>query len=219
MYETEKPRERLFLNGSSALSNEELLAIIIKTGTKNKSCKELATIILKEFNGIENLKNATISKLSNINGIGKVKAIEILASLELGKRVYNYKNKNIVLNNTKLIYETFKDEFLKEKQEKFYAIYLDSKNKLINYKMLFKGTSNASTVHPREIFKGAFEASAVGLIVIHNHPSGDATPSEPDIDITNRLIQISGLMGFRFLDHIIFGENTFYSFYEQSKIK
>ena len=214
----ERPRERAIKYGVESLSNEELLSIILKTGTKNCNVKNLSSKILSSINDIQDLRNITISNLTKINGIGKVKAIELLASLELGKRVY-YLNKkdNIKLNNSKKIYDYFKDIFINENQENFYAIYLDSKSKLISYKLLFKGTLNSSCVHPREVFKYAVLESAASIIVIHNHPSGDPTPSREDEELTNALFQVGSTMAIPVVDHIVFGNNEYFSFYEYFK--
>ena len=211
----ERPRERLIKYGVENLSNEELLSIIIKAGTKDYSVKAISQILLNEIKDIKNLKDITLNKLTNIKGIGKVKAIELLASIELGKRVFEEEKKTqIKLNNSSLIYEYFKDKLKNEKQENFYAIYLDSKSNLISYKLLFKGTLNSSCVHPREIFKYAHLESAYSIIVIHNHPSGDPTPSKEDEKTTKSLIEIGKLMSIPVVDHIIFGKNKYFSFYE-----
>ena len=155
-----------------------------------------------------------------IDGIGSVKAIEILASLELGKRVYYKKEKlDIKLNTTTKIYNYFKDLFIDEKQENFYAIYLNSKSKLISYRLLFKGTINSSSVHPREVFKYAFLESAYSIIVIHNHPSGDSSPSKEDEETTNALMKIGKLVAIPVIDHIIFGDENYFSFYEYINTK
>ncbi len=213
--EEEKPRERLIKYGKESLSNEELLSIILKTGTKNYSVKTLAKLLLKEINNINDLKDITINKLMSIKGIGKVKAIEILAALELGKRVYYLKDNNdIKLNSIDKIFEYFRYMLMYEKQENFIAVYLDSKSKLISYKILFKGTLNTSCVHPREIFKYAFLESAYSIIIIHNHPSGEVNPSDQDIELTNSLFQIGSLIAIPIVDHIIIGAYKYYSFYE-----
>lgn len=213
--ELERPRERLIKYGVENLSNEELLSIILKTGTKEYSVKTLSQIILNNINDIKNLKDITLNKLTEIKGIGKVKAIELIASIELGKRVFQTEDKiNIKLNNSSKIYEYFKDKFINEKQENFYAIYLDSKSNLISYKLLFKGTLNSSCVHPREIFKYAHLESAYSIIVIHNHPSGDSNPSKEDEITTNNLMEIGKLMSIPVLDHIIIGKDNYFSFYE-----
>ena len=211
----DKPRERLIKYGASNLSNEELLSIILKTGTKNASVKTLAKNVLKELDNINDLKDIGIDTLTKIKGIGKVKAIEILASLELGKRVYYLKqNNDIKLNNTSKVFEYFRYMLMFEKQENFIAVYLDSKSRLISYKILFKGTLNMSFVHPREIFKYAFLESAYSIIVIHNHPSGEVEPSSMDIELTNKLFKIGNLMGIPVVDHIIIGKDKYFSFYE-----
>ena len=216
----ERPRERLLLYGRDNLSNEDLLSIILKSGTKKYSVKVLSNILLKEIGDISKLKDISYNKLVKIEGIGKVKAIELLAALELGKRVYYLKLKeSIKLNNSTKIYEYFKDLFINEKQENFYAIYLDAKSKLISYKLLFKGTVNSSCVHPREVFKFAFSESAYSIIVIHNHPSGEVTPSVADKEITNILMQIGKMVAIPVVDHIIFGNNSYFSFYESMNKK
>ena len=215
MVESEKPRERLVAVGAANVSNEELLSIIIKTGTKGISVKSISSLVLTEYKNIENLKNVSINTLSKIKGIGKVKAIEIIASLELGKRVYYNKEKQKVkLNSSDQIYEYFKDIFYLETQENFYAVYINTKNMLISYKLLFKGNINSSTVHPREIFKYALLESAFAIIVLHNHPSGDPTPSNEDIELTNHLIETGKIIGIPVIDHIVIGNNKYYSFYK-----
>ena len=212
---SERPRERLLNVGASSLSNEELLSIILKTGTKNISVKDLSRTVLNEIHDITNLRDITYNKLIKIKGIGSVKAIELLASLELGKRVYYTSLKDKVkLNNSSLIFNYFKNLFINETQENFYALYLNTKMELISYKLLFKGTINTSVVHPREIFRHAFLESAYSVIVIHNHPSNNTTPSNEDIELTNKLFEIGNIMSIPLLDHIIIGKDNYYSFYE-----
>lgn len=220
MAELEKPRERLLNNGKENLSNEEIIAIVLRTGTKEISSKMLATKILSKFKNISELRNANISNLTTIKGMGKIKSIELIAAIELGKRVYEtvpniYKK----YENVNKIYEGFKDLIKDEKQENFYALYFDTKQNLIDYKLLFKGTLNVTTVHPRDIFKEAFLLNAASIIIIHNHPSGDPLPSKPDVDLTNQINTISKIMGINFLDHIIIGQDKYFSFYEESRNK
>lgn len=211
----ERPRERLIKYGQTNLSNEELLSIILKTGTKNNSVKQIALILLREIKDISNLRDITLNKLKEIDGIGEVKAIELLASIELGKRIFlRNEIEGIKLNNSKKIFDYFREMFLYEKQENFYAIYLDSKSKLISYKLLFKGTLNTSCVHPREVFKYAHLESAYSIVVIHNHPSGDVTPSKEDEETTHKLMQIGNIMAIPVIDHIIIGKDKYFSFYE-----
>ncbi len=216
----EKPRERLLLYGSNYLSNEELLMIILKTGTKNLSVKELANNILINIKNIRELKNITYNKLIKIKGLGKVKSIELLAIIELSKRISKITNELDLINctNPQNIINYFNNIFKDKKQEEFYCLYLDNKKKYIDKKQLFKGSINTTITHPREIFKEAYLLSASFIICIHNHPSGDPTPSQNDIVITKNLKKIGELHAIYLIDHIIIGNNKYYSFYEDNNI-
>lgn len=216
----EKPRERLLKYGVDNLSNEELLAILLKTGTKKYNVKEVSNNILCNIGDIKNLKNVRINNLINIDGVGKIKAIEIMAAIELGKRVYeeDYYNELVKFTNPKDIIKYFNNLFRNKKQEYFYVVYLDSKSKFIEKKLLFKGILNKSLVHPRDIFKEAYLLSCSSFICVHNHPSGDATPSLEDISITKNLKELGILHGINLIDHIIVGDNNYYSFYEDNNL-
>lgn len=218
--ESDKPRERLYQYGSENLSDEELISIILKTGTKGMSVKEVSLKLLENVGDIKKLNDIGINTLMGINGIGKVKAIEIKAAIELGRRIYIENNKlgGIILNNSLKIYEYFKDLVGDKKQEYFYTVYVDTKGRYIDKKCLFVGTINNSIVHPREIFKEAYLLSANGIICIHNHPSGDPTPSKEDIVITRKIKEIAMIHGIRLVDHLIVGVNSYYSFYEDNKL-
>ena len=156
-----------------------------------------------------------------VDGIGKVKAIEIKAALELGKRVYMTKNEivKVNFNSSKVIYNYFYDLLIDKKQEYFYVIYVDNRGNYIDKKCLFIGTINSSLVHPREVFKEAYLLSASGIFCIHNHPSGDSSPSREDKNITNKLKEISLIHGINFIDHIIIGNGNYFSFYENRVIE
>lgn len=216
----DRPIERLISSGASNLTNEELIAIIIKTGTKDKSAKELANIILSKINSINDINNLRINNLLEIKGIGLKKAATILASIELGVRINNYNEpiNNTIFNSANKIYEYYKNILKNEKQEYFYVLYLDSKLKIIDNKMLFKGTLDYSLVHPREVFKEAYLLSANYIICVHNHPSGNVIPSNDDFNITNNLKKIGELLGIILIDHIIVGNNNYYSFKENNDI-
>lgn len=216
----EKPRERLLLYGPKKLSNEELLMIILKSGTKKKSVKELAMDVLSICKDIRNIKNLTIQELLKIDGIGTVKAIEICGMVELFKRVYTAVDEKelVTLNNPNTIINYFYDLFIDKKQEEFYCVYLDQKKKYIGKKKLFIGTINSSIVHPREIFKEAYLLSASFIICIHNHPSGDSTPSKEDIILTKKIKELGELHCIYLVDHIIIGNNNYYSFYNNKTI-
>lgn len=214
----DKPRERLYVYGSENLSNEELISIILRTGTKNLSVKEVSLKLLENIGDITKLKDIGINSLMKVEGIGRVKAIEIKAALELGKRVYmNIDNADkISFNNALSIYEYFYNILKDKKQECFYTVYVDNKGKYIDKKCLFVGTINSSLVHPREIFKEAYLLSASGIICIHNHPSGDSTPSKEDKMITKKIKEISIIHGINFIDHIIIGKGSYFSFYDNN---
>ena len=213
---SELPRERLVSVGESNLTNEELLSIIIRTGTKNESVKEVSNNILKSIDSINDLNNITLNELSRIKGVGLVKAITIKASIELGKRVSNIEIKNMMkLNNSDIVHDTFKRLFIGLKQEKLLAIYLDNKKRLIDYKIITIGTKDETMFHPRDILRNAIKSNASGIIIIHNHPSGDVTPSSADIEMTNKLISASNIIGIPLLDHLITNTKKYYSFFEE----
>lgn len=213
--EEEKPREKLKKYGVKNLTDEELIAIILRCGTKNMSVKDLAIKIKKEF---KTLSNLSYIELSKIKGVGEVKAITLLAAIELGIRSTYKEDKNIKLNRPENIYEFFKNKLIHLKQENLMAIFLDNKNKLIAYKTIFIGTINMSVSHPREIFKEAMKNSSVYIILVHNHPSGDPTPSVADLKFTNQVYKTSKIIGIPLLDHIIIGNNKYYSFYDNGDL-
>lgn len=213
---SERPRERLISHGVTSLSNEDLLAIILKTGTKDTSAKALASTVLSTVNNISNLKDKNYYQLIKIKGIGPSKASIVLASIELGKRINNEYSTiiNQKMNTPEIIFKHY-DHLLKDKkQEHFYVVYLDNQKKLIEEKLLFMGTINRSLIHPQNIFKEAYLLDATAIICVHNHPSGNVTPSNEDIKITKQLVEIGHLFGIKLLDHIIIGNNKYYSFFE-----
>lgn len=216
----ERPRERLINHGVSNLSTEELLAIIIKNGTKNASSKMLATEILSKTDGLKNTEILNYNFLKSIKGIGSAKSCDIVAAIELGKRIsMNIKSLNgMRFNNSSLVFDYYKKIIGDKKQEYFYAIYLDSSKKVIKDKVLFVGTLNHSIVHPREVFKEAYLLSASSFICVHNHPSGNVFPSKEDIEITKQLKEIGLMMGVPLVDHIIIGIDKYYSFFENGDI-
>ena len=214
-----RPREKLERLGPSKLSDLELLSIIIKTGAKGSSVYDISNTVIDRINNLNNLIDVNISTFNNIKGLGKVKIIELLATIELAKRIYlSCNNKKKVYKTSDDIYLDNKDLFYNKKQEYFYCIYLDNKNNVIDKKLLFMGTLNKSIVHPREIFKEAYLLSASKFICLHNHPSGDVTPSEEDIYLTKNLIEISYILGIHFLDHLIISNEKYYSFYNESHL-
>lgn len=219
--ESDRPIERLIEHGSESLSNIELLTILIKSGTKQKSAKVLAEEILKEIDDIHHLKDLNLEQLKKIKGIGTKKAVTILAALELSKRIndeYNSLN-NVKINNSSLVYKYYKNKIGDKLQEYFYCIYLNSAKRVIKDKLLFIGTINQSIVHPREIFKEAYLVSASSIICVHNHPAGSIFPSKEDIVLTNKLVEIGDLLGVKVVDHVIITQNNYYSFFENNDIR
>lgn len=218
--EEEKPRERLIKYGKENISTNELIEIILKSGTRNKGIKEISHNILSSVNNINELKTAEISTLEKIEGMSKIKAIELIAAIELGRRVYeDNKYQNLVkLTSPVTIIDYFHTEYKDKKQEIFTVLYLDNQKNYLDKKELFKGTVNYSLVHPREIFKEAYLLSASYIVCIHNHPSGDATPSKNDIELTRKIKELGILHGITLMDHIVIGDNNYYSFYEDNNL-
>jgi len=215
----ERPRERFIKYGASAVQTFELIAIILRTGSKDESVIELAKKVTYMNQSLKDLSNTSIKELKSIKGIGDSKAIELLAAFELGKRVLKESfNENSKLHSPESIYQYLKSELEMKTQEHFLALYLNTKGELIKKETLFIGSLNASLVHPREIFKHAVLNSAAAIIICHNHPSGDPTPSKQDIDITKLIHKNSIMMDIQLLDHIIIGKDRYYSFKEKGKI-
>ena len=214
----EKPREKALKYGFKSLTDIELLAIILRTGTKNVSAIDLSRTIINQFGSLYNLKNARLENLKKINGVGKVKAITILSCLELGKRFQCNNIKELVqIKESKDVYNYFRFLFFNSDQEIFYTLFLNSKNEVINKKKLFIGTANQSLVHPRDIFKEAMLNNAVRIICLHNHPSGNVLPSLADELFTKKIKEIAKMVGISLLDHVIIGRDKYFSFLENRK--
>ncbi len=218
---SDRPIERLINSGAESLSNVELLTILIKSGTKQKSATTLAEEILKNIDNIHELKNLKLEQLKKIKGIGTKKAASILAALELSKRINSEINtlNDLKITNSSLVYKYYKNLIGDKLQEYFYCIYLNTSKRVIKDKLLFIGTINQSIVHPREIFKEAYLLSASGIICVHNHPAGSNFPSAEDIKLTNKLVDIGNLLGVKIVDHVIITQDNYYSFFENNDIR
>lgn len=215
----ERPIERILNNDSSVLSNEELISILLHTGYKNYSVKELSLNLLSKINDISNLKDISKNELLKIKGIGAAKAAIILACVEISKRMLILPKENYIkISNCEDIYNNFKNLFFNKKQEHFYCIYLDVKKRVIDTKLLFIGTINYSLVNPREIFKEAYLNGATSIVCMHNHPSNDVTLSKNDISLTNHLIELGKIHNIAIDDHVIIGNNNYFSFFENNLI-
>ena len=209
MPKSEKPREKILKDGISALNNLELLAILLRCGNKNKSVMELSLEVLNSIDLLNDISELTIEELIKIDGIGISKATTILASFELAKRILSKNLNKITLPTPKMVFEHFKPLFYNIKQEQLYAIYLNTKGKIISKKLITIGNINSSLIDEKSIFKWAYKLSASGIILVHNHPSGDQRPSKEDVKITMQLIKQAELLGFVLLDHIIIGDEYY----------
>lgn len=215
----DKPREKAIKNGVESLSDSELLAIIIRTGAKKQSALDLARNILSQINGIANYNSITLERLSLIKGVGLVKAITILSAIELGKRSMFLSTNTTKITNAKDVYKNFRYYIYKQTQEIFIILFMDAKNGLINYKIIYKGTSKNININPKEVFKEAYIHNASSIILVHNHPNGLCFPSKNDYVTTNNLLEISRLLEIPIKDHVILTNDNYYSFWENGDIK
>ncbi len=212
----ERPRERLLKQGPEMCSNQDLLSILLRTGTKEESVLHLSQRVLQTIGGIANLREASVEELCKIKGVGPTKAVQILASIELGRRsVVGKREEGMAIRSPKDGADYVMEDLRHLSQEHFVALYLNTKNQVIHQQTIFIGSLNASIVHPREVFKEALRRSAASLICFHNHPSGNPTPSHEDIEVTKRLVKCGELLGIELLDHIIIGDKKFISLKEK----
>lgn len=208
----ERPRERLLRYGVEALSNSELLAIILRSGSKKESILNLSSRIIKENGGLNGLLNCTIDDFMSLHGVGRAKATQLIALSELSKRFKSYKDgdeyrivkpddaANLVMEDMRHL-----------KQEHLKVIMLNTKNVVIFIKDVSVGSLNSSIVHPREVFCDAIRKNSASIVICHNHPSGDPTPSNEDINVTHRLEECGKLLGIDLLDHIVIGNGAYVS--------
>jgi DNA repair protein RadC len=207
----DKPRERLFRYGLSALKNYELIAVLLGSGIQGKDVIKLSREIEKFFDS--NFENIDLQKLLNIHGLGKAKASQIISAIELSKR-YLLDIQSYKIDCALDVYEELKP-YKNKKQEYFLTLYLDGANNLLETKIITIGTLNQSLVHPREVFSYAIEKRCASIIVAHNHPSGVLKPSSEDIQVTNRLKESGKILGIELLDHLIFTNEGFISLQEE----
>ena len=215
MVDSEKPRERFKMYGVESLSNEEILSILLRCGTKDRSVKEVSSELLKLVN-INEFDNVNYNYLKNIKGIGDVKAMTLICAIEFGKRVLNKKTIDTQIRCSSDVYKLVKNEMEYELQEKLMVLYLNTRKFVILKKVIFIGTVNGSVVHMRDVFREAVKCNAVSLILIHNHPAGSINPSYEDIYMTNKFISIGRMMDIEVIDHIIVGKDGYYSFLESN---
>ena len=214
----ERPREKMILNGVDSLSDAELLAVLIRTGTKELNAIQLGKVIIEKADNIRYLKDITIEELKSINGIGDTKALQIKAALELGSRIASYKPEKYKIKNPWDVYKYYMENLRYQYKEIFKVVLLNTKNEIITDIDISIGTLNSSLVHPREVFREAIRRSSNKIILLHNHPSGHAEPSKEDKNITNRLKECGELIGIEVIDHIIIGDGVYFSFKENMLI-
>ncbi len=209
----ELPRERLMQRGASQLEDTELLAIVLRTGTGKINVIELARMLLEKFGSLDGIAQASLQELQTVRGIGKMKAVELKAAFELGRRqTFRPLSIGDTITSSDDVYRAYRGRFASIKQEEFIVLMLDKKARVTEEETISRGGLDSSIVHPREVFKAAIRASAASVIFIHNHPSGDPTPSHDDYVVTQRLEEAAELLQIKMLDHVIIGAGAYYSF-------
>jgi DNA repair protein RadC len=220
--ESERPRERLLSSGAGNLSTAQLLAIVLRTGGKNKSALELARELLTQFNGLKNIEDASVAEFSKIKGIGDTKIAQLKAAFELGRRLLQNEAGDAVkvpsFRNSHEVYEYYRPRFYGLKKEKFLCALLDIKNRVFKETTVSDGTLTSSLVHPREVFRYAIKEAAASVLFVHNHPSGDPSPSRDDLEITKRLIETGKIIGINVLDHVVISDGEYVSIMEKGYI-
>jgi DNA repair protein RadC len=208
-----RPRERLIKNGIDVLSDAELLAIIFQKGTKQENAIDMSNRLISKY-GVDKLSFCSLNELQKIKGIGKAKACQIIALFEFNKRHNLAKTNGKSINRTKDVFDYCSPKLSSLDKEYLMVLHLDSKNRVLKDEIISIGTLNNTLIHPREVFKSAIKESSNSIILVHNHPSGDPTPSEEDKEMTKRLFDAGDLLDIKILDHVIIGKDEFYSFRE-----
>ncbi|MFI5383245.1 MAG: DNA repair protein RadC [Methanosarcina thermophila] len=217
--EEERPRERLIRNGPESLSNAELLGVILRTGSREENAVSLANQILSKYN-IKQLSLTNVSTLTQVHGVGKAKAAQIAAVFELARRLETFvEEPKRKICSPKDVYALMYPKMREQKKEKFITLCLDTKNQVLKEEVVSIGSLNASIVHPREVFKSALMESSASVIIVHNHPSGDPSPSREDIMVTEKLVEGGKLLGIDVLDHIIIGDGRYVSLKDEGFVK
>ena len=215
----ERPRERLHAYGAQALTTAELIAILIRTGNAQRSAVSLGEFLLAEFGSIKGVATASVEQLAAVKGLGTAKAAQIKAAIEFGNRLALFTEEGRpAIGGPRDVSNLLMPDLRYQKKEHLKSLLLDTKNRVLAIKTVSIGDLSSSIVHPREVYKDAVLASAASIIVAHNHPSGDPTPSTEDVAVTKRLIQSGEIMGIDLLDHIVLGDGTFVSLKERGLI-
>lgn len=211
---TQRPREKAVMYGIENLSDHELLMLVLRHGNSKQNVSTIAQDLLVMSDGLSNLHKMELNDFMRISGIKQAKALEIMAILELSKRVLRSQSINLdVVSQPEVLVRWLQVEIGLEMQECFLVVYLDSQNKIIQHEVIFKGTLNRSLVHPREIFNRAVQVRAASFIAVHNHPAGSIIPSKMDIEVTHMLVEAGDMMQIQMLDHIIVTKNGYCSIF------
>lgn len=214
-----RPREKLLRYGPGILSDQELLAIIIRTGTRDANAIQLAESVLYQFRNLRGLNHASVEELcGSASGIGQAKAAQLKAALELGRRLTQQDSEVVQVKSPQDVAAWVMEDLRYLQHEQFRILLLNTKNVIVAWEEVSRGSLNASIVHPREVFARAIKRSAAAVILVHNHPSGDSTPSQEDINITRRLVEVGRLVGIDVLDHLIIGDGVFCSLKEKGYV-
>lgn len=213
------PRERLAKEGVETLSNQELLAILLRTGTRQASVFEIAQKVLTNLSSLTDLKKMTLQELQSLSGIGRVKAIELQAMIELGHRIHKHETLEMesILSSQKLA-KKMQQELGDKKQEHLVTLYLNTQNQIIHQQTIFIGSATRSIAEPREILHYAIKHMATSLILVHNHPSGAVAPSRNDDQVTKLVKEACDLMGIVLLDHLIVSHSSYFSYREKTDL-
>jgi DNA repair protein RadC len=212
----ERPRERMQRYGAGALSNAELIAILLRTGTVAESAVKLAERLLAKAGGLRQLVEMTLEQMTAVRGIGKAKALQLMAGIEIGRRLAASRMEpEAAVRSPRDVAELVMEELRYLRKEHFVVLFLNTKNRVIGRETLSIGSLNASIVHPREVFRSAIARSSASIICVHNHPSGDPTPSQEDIEVTRRLAEAGRIIGIDLLDHIVIADRSYISLKEQ----
>lgn len=210
--ESQRPRERLEKLGAGVLNDSELLAILLRVGMKGASAVQIGQRLLYLFEGLDGLQRASFMELCNVDGVGPAKAAQIKAAIELGRRLAKPTAEDLpLITSPQDVAELVQYKMARLEQEELWVLLLDSRNHHVHTDMLYRGSLNASTVRPAEIYKAGIRHNAAALIIVHNHPSGDPSPSPEDVQLTRMLIEAGQMLELPILDHIIIGTKGFAS--------
>jgi len=212
-----RPRERLEKIGASALSDAEIIALIIQTGSRNESAIDVANNIINKF-GILKLSNISLKELQSIKGIGRAKAVQLVSAIEFSRRLKEYKTKDVHIQFAYQVYRHL-ESMSRLEQENFKILMLNTKNRIIKEETISIGLLDTTLIHPREVFKDAIRECASSIIIAHNHPSGDPEPSRADLEITKDLVKAGEIIDIEVLDHVIIGKGRYWSWKEDGEKK